>query len=319
MVTAAGGAATRVLYVGGFGRSGSTLLELCLGSLPQVCALGEVVHLWQRGLVEDQLCGCGEPFSTCPFWQQVGDRAFGGWDRLDLPAVLALKESVDRNRFVPALLAPRLRADRDERVQRYVGLYRAIYAAALATSGASVVVDSSKHVSLASCLRWSPELDLRVMHVVRDSRGVAYSWAKQVRRPEITDSVEYMPTYSAQQSAGLWLAHNAMFEALARRGVRRELVRYEDFSDDPTSTIARVAALAGLPAPVPGPDDRAGTVHLSANHTVAGNPMRFRQGAVQVRRDDAWRRDMPAARRRLVTALTAPLLLRYGYLQLTSR
>jgi hypothetical protein len=304
----------RVLYVGGFGRSGSTLLELCLGALPGVCALGEVVHLWQRGLVENQLCGCGEPFAGCPFWQRVGDQAFGGWDRLDVGEILALKESVDRNRFEPQLLGPRLGRRRAAAVQRYTGLYRSIYLAALATTGAQLVVDSSKHVSLATCLRWSRDLDLRLVHVVRDSRGVAYSWAKHVRRPEITSSVEYMPTYTPSASAGLWLAHNVMFEALVARGTARELVRYEDFVADPPGTVARIAAFAGLSTvPLHAGDLGPHEVRLSANHTVAGNPTRFRVGAVQVRRDDAWRRDMPGARRRLVTALTAPLLLRYGY------
>ena len=32
-----------------------------------------------------------------------------------------------------------------------------------------------------------------------------------------------------------------------------------------------------------------------------------------VRLDDAWRTELPAGSRRLVTALTAPLLARYGY------
>ena len=37
-------------FVGGFGRSGSTLLERVVAELPGVCALGEVLHLWERGV-----------------------------------------------------------------------------------------------------------------------------------------------------------------------------------------------------------------------------------------------------------------------------
>jgi hypothetical protein len=60
-------------------------------------------------------------------------------------------------------------------------------------------------------------------------------------------------------------------------------------------------------------------VLLSPSHTVAGNPMRFRTGPTQLRRDDAWRTELPRGRRRLVTALTAPLLARYGYLRRSGR
>ena len=49
------------------------------------------------------------------------------------------------------------------------------------------------------------------------------------------------------------------------------------------------------------------------NHTVAGNPARHRHGLVPMRLDDEWRTAMPTRDRRLVTAMTYPLLRRYGY------
>ena len=83
--------------------------------------------------------------------------------------------------------------------------YERLYAAAATVSGASVLVDSSKHAALAYCLRFAPSIDLRVVHVVRDSRGVAYSWTKTVTRPE-TDGLEEMTRYSPSRSALLWNA-----------------------------------------------------------------------------------------------------------------
>lgn len=300
----------RVAYIGGLGRSGSTLLELCIGSLAGACSLGEVVHLWERGLRDNQRCGCGRAFHDCDFWREVGEVAFGGWDRVDVADVLQLKSAVDRNRFVPRLLAPRMSGGHRSELLEYTGHYAAIYRAALHVSGAQVVVDSSKHVSLASCLRHDPALDLRVVHAVRDSRGTTYSWSKQVVRPEVTDRVEYMPRYPARTAASLWLAHNAMFEALTATGVPRLLVRYEDFVTDPAATLARVAGHVGVTdSPVVGDD----TVLLRPQHTVAGNPMRFQTGPVRLRLDEAWREQLPRSDRRLATAFTAPLMLRYGY------
>lgn len=311
-----------VLFLGGFGRSGSTLVERLVGELPGACALGEVVHLWKRALRDDELCGCGERFHECPFWRKVGDLAFGGWGNLDPQHVQSLKQSVDRNRYVPQLAAPRLRPALRRAVVEYVDLYERLYAAALQVSGASVVVDSSKHASLAFALRWSPQLDLRVLHVVRDSPGVAHSWAKRVRRPEAPGAEDYMPTYSPGKASLLWSAHNGMFELLAARGVPTRRLRYEDLLADPAARLREVAAFAGLDAEtaaalvVPAEGDTA-AVELSTMHTVSGNPMRFTTGRVTLRRDDAWRSSLPSRERRVVTALTAPLRTRYGYLRRT--
>jgi hypothetical protein len=94
-----------VLYLGGQARSGSTLLERALGQIPTFWSSGEVRYLWDRGLIENQRCGCGQPLRDCAFWTSVGERAFGGWDRIDPRSIRAWQQRVDRNRYVPAMLA----------------------------------------------------------------------------------------------------------------------------------------------------------------------------------------------------------------------
>lgn len=318
-------AKTRVLFIGGLGRSGSTLLERILCELPGVCSLGETVHLWQRGLADDERCGCGEPFSGCPFWRKVGDAAFGGWEKFDAAGFQSLKDSVDRTRFVPALSRRTLPGDLRERVTGYDAVYRTLYDAARTVSGRDLLVDSSKHISLACCLRWSEEIDLRVLHVVRDARAVAYSWSKTVSRPEAVEgSAEgaYMARWSAGKTAMHWNAQNLGFGALARQGVPTLRVRYEDFVREPEATVRRVAVFAGLDETVPLPfrtDAGEVAVDLTPNHQVAGNPMRFRTGRIALRADEAWRTALGARQRYVATGLTLPLLARYGYLRAGGR
>jgi hypothetical protein len=303
----------RVLFLGGLGRSGTTLLERILGELPGVCPLGEVVHLWRRDVLDDERCACGERFSRCDFWQRVGATAFGGWSEDLALRVVGLRAAVERTRHLPELAAPRLRAVRARLVAEYTAAYARVYRAAAAVSGARVVVDSSKHASLAFCLRWCPDVDLRVVHVVRDPRGVAYSWTKQRARPEADGHAE-MTRYPPARSALLWNALNAAFGVLERLGTPVHRLRYEEFVADPARTVGEIRRFAGLP-----PDPAAlgflgtGTARLRPCHSAAGNPMRFATGEVELRCDDAWRRELPGPQRRLVGALTAPLLGAYGY------
>src|SRR4051794_27676515 len=131
----------RVLFLAGLGRSGTTLLERALGELPGVQPLGEVIHLWQRSLVDDEPCGCGRAFSECEFWQGVGERAFGDWMRVDVQAVEAARREAIRLRRIPAVARGRSPATDSARL--VAGMHRRIYEAAGSVSGARAVVDSS--------------------------------------------------------------------------------------------------------------------------------------------------------------------------------
>jgi hypothetical protein len=91
-------------------------------------------------------------------------------------------------------------------------------------------------------------------------------------------------------------------------------VRYEDFVADPAATLAAATAELGVPLTARDlPAVSNGGVNLGPSHGLSGNPARFRSGALAIRRDDRWVTGMPAMDRAVVTALTLPLLLAYGY------
>jgi hypothetical protein len=308
----------KVLYIGGFGRSGSTLVERILGQLPGFCSAGEIVFLWQRGLLDRQLCGCGLPVPDCDFWTRVGKTAFGGWDQVDAHEMLALQKRVDRNRFIPAMLAPQIRPAARADFERYTDVLSRLYRAIGEVAGARVVIDASKHASTAFLLRRVPGIDLRVVHLVRDSRGVAYSWTKEVKKPEVTGDDAFMPVYSPSSSGRQWVAYNLLFDALGLLD-KTLILRYEALLGQPRPGLERILAAASEPVTA---DSFVflgdGWVDLGVDHTVAGNPMRFHQGRLDLRLDRAWTTKLPARDRRVVTAITWPLQLRYGYRKRTT-
>ncbi len=305
-----------VLYVGGCGRSGSTLLDRMLGAIPGTVAVGELVHLIQRGLIENEACGCGEPFRSCSFWAPVIERALGpATGATDARELRALQARVDRNRHVPRLLAPGVAPSARADLVRYTGVLGDLYRSIAAEAGAQVVVDSSKHASTAFLLRRVPGIDLRVVHLVRDSRGTAYSWTKAVARPEAATGRTMMPQLPPSRAAGRWLGYNLMFEVLdALSTVPTTRVNYENLVREPRRQLNRIIDGAGLDL------DRSfaflgeGWVELERGHSVSGNPMRFSSGRLDLQVDTAWRQQMPARDRRVVTTLTAPLLAAYGYM-----
>src|SRR5262249_49384217 len=167
-----------VVYLAGSGRSGSTLLERTLGEMPGFVNVGELIDLFRREASRAERCGCGRPFADCPFWVHVGKRAFGDWSDARLADIHPLQRRVARQRYRPQLLAMRLagpgfRAD----AARYGEYYGSLYRAMAAEAGAACVVDASKWPVQALALARGG-IDVRVIHLVRDVRGVAHSLTK---------------------------------------------------------------------------------------------------------------------------------------------
>ena len=217
-----------VVYIGGCQRSGSTLLDRMLSQVPDHLSAGEVVHLWVRGLDGNELCGCGAAFLDCPFWHEVGQVGFGGWDQVRIEEVLSLQRRVDRNRYIFFMLLPRLWRRYERDLHAYAAFLERLYRSIHQVGGGATIVDSSKHASTAFLLRRVGGLRLRVVHLVRDSRGVAFSLLREVRRPEVVDHAEYMHRASVWRSSFEWLAFNGAFHLLRMVGTPTIRERYED-------------------------------------------------------------------------------------------
>jgi hypothetical protein len=302
-----------VVYLGGFGRSGSTLVERMLAAAPGWVNVGELVDLARSVARTDELCGCGVQFSRCPRWTQVGEVAFGGWTEDVLERLAELQRAAARQRHLPRLLGSR--RPPSEALSDLRAAFARIYLAVAEVTGARVIVDASKGPALGQALAGAPGIDLRMLNVVRDPRAVAWSWNRRVERPHTASGGGQMWRIPAPRAAAQWTTLQLEMEAIAGVGrVPTARLLYEDFVVDPVGSLVAATAALGValtPTDLPRVDE--GRVELGPSHGLAGNPGRFRSGTLELRRDDGWTREMPSMDRAVVTALTLPLLKAYGY------
>jgi hypothetical protein len=197
-------------------------------------------------------------------------------------------------------------------LDNYIDVVSHLYAAIAATTGAEVIVDSSKLPSDAALLGRLDEVDPYYVHLVRDPRAVAYSWSRRKQRLDPNAPAE-MLRHGPLHSTNRWVLWNRLADTIRGRNRDRSLlVRYEDLVMDPGGTIDALLRLIGESRPErPWLEGR--TIRLSPNHTAAGNPNRLRTGAVTLTEDDEWRARMSSSRKLVVSAIAAPWLRRYGY------
>src|SRR5262249_49857923 len=142
------------------------------------------------------------------------------------------------------------------------------------------------------------------VHLVRDPRAVAHSW----REPK-----QYVWAMPAWRSTAYWSGFNLASHAITRRHPQHALfLRYEAFTADPAGppdALLRLCDEDPAGNPVQGR-----TVELHTNHTVTGNPDRFRTGTTVIRdRDDSWQTGLSTTAKLAAGVLSWPLSRRYGY------
>lgn len=308
-----GTGSTKVVYIAGSSRSGSTLLDRLLGSLQGVASLGEVRVLFSRGA--RRRCGCGERAHNCEFWSSILT-ATQERSGLDLSAMVEAWRREGHHRYVPRA-THYLRSSRRSGAQAvqeprwcYGRVLADLYESVIEHTGASTVVDSSKYAIEALLAGSAPGVDMRVVHLVRDPRGVAHSWAQRKTLPQGNTMAIVGPARVAQR----WMLDNIEAEIFLRRafGDRYRLLRYEDLVANPHDVLEDLARWAELEAAVL-PFVGANEVELTTAHTAGGNPDRFSAGVVSVRSDQRWMRTMRPFDRVVATLLCFPMIVRYGY------
>ena len=297
-----------VLYIGGWGRSGSTLIANILGSLDPFIHVGELSWIWEHGWKLNYLCGCGNRFSSCEFWRNVVFEFEKDVGNIDVDKMIYI-----RNKMAKKKLLYITEGKINDEMIEYLNCLRILYEKIYANSGNKIIIDSSKAPSHFFALKKINDVELYLLHLVRDARGCAYSWKKIIYRNDAEPGKEQLFQRLTPASSTIkWCMRNIFFEMYKSKKYKYTLLKYESFVKDVSKHVSMLTSkYAGM-------DNRIENIEVGVNHTIWGNPSRLKRGKIEIRTDDAWRREMQWKDRLLVTALSWPLLLKYGYLGKTS-
>lgn len=325
----------RLLYILAASHSGSTLLAMLLGSHPDVVTVGELKHT-SIGDVDRYRCSCGALIRQCAFWNAVQDdvRRQGVDFEVGRGMTDFATQAPDaaRRLLKPLHRGPALELVRDVALTCVPGWRRhyadvqarnaALAAAVCRRSGGTLIVDSSKiGVRLKFLLR-NPRFDVRILRLVRDGRAVALTYMDPALYADATDpqrrgggqggsrESERLPL---ERAAHEWRRSNEEAAALLRTVSRERWmeVRYEDLCADPSGTVARVYAFAGVDP------SRASTDFRSREHHVVGNGMRL-DATSEIRLDARWRTALGRADLVRFDAVAGDLNCQLGYARVTA-
>jgi len=292
----------KVVYIGGAEHNGSTFLGTTLSNHPQVEFVGELSLLPREGWLADYICACGARIRECHYWQEV--RQYWEKEVADkIDSLVQLEWQFDRHRCFPRVVIQSLFFE--HKISLYSQYTYALLEAIRDVSGKRIIVDSSKRFSRALALASVENIDLRIIYLVRDSRGVAYSWSKP-KRPK---------PRSIWDASLRWNVTNIAFSLIDRLLDEEnfKIVRYEELVDNPKAVMDEIGNFVDLDlSAIADVLQQHGELSVG-QHIGVGNGFLRNAETIKLRADNSWKQKMPQNKKNMVWALTRWGMKKHGY------
>jgi hypothetical protein len=282
-------ATPRNVFICSAGHSGSTLLDMMLGSHSAATSLGELNNL-PMDMAMNRRCACGDAMQDCSLWSQVIQRM--GADckldpyKLNLGYTLAKMGDSRSTSLVHRILTRPKLALRYIQLRHRVHFFNSltpgftngitntleVYRHVRVLTNKPIIIDSTKHYLRAVSLYLEQPETTRIVLLVRDGRGVFYSNLKR--------------GFGRDYSLRAWHSHYKRGLTLIEKYVapsHRIWIHYEDMVTQTQATLSRICEFLGIsyePAML--------EFRTVKHHNVNGNDMKFSSSG-DLRLDEAWK------------------------------
>lgn len=253
-------------------------------------------------------CICGKPFHECEFWthlcKAVGRDSKSGkvFDPMPryLPSQSLNAKIVHFINHLAFFFGPGVWKGRAAKKfkQDYQSFVKGIYD----FDPFEILVDAQKNLlTTSSWASMGGQVD-GIIHLMRDPRAYVASALKAHKSKDVD--------FYAQR----WLReHRKIDYYLNFMKVRSQVMRYEDFTDDPTDALDNIFAFLGTETQ----DVMHKPEHGRKFHMYGNNSIREFDGKVY--QNEKWRESLPAAVQQRILDLTSPLSVQYGYTPVESK
>lgn len=302
-----------IIYIAGYGRSGSTLLERILGSHENIVGTGELSMLLPLLDKQDFRCSCGESLGKCSFWSDVIDNLGDTYRDARQNRNLQLKFEA-----FPAI-GRYLLGHHSREKEKYKKLVQKIVDAVGGKElppQVKYIVDSSKtsHKEFFRPIALSKftSLNVKMIHLVRDGRGCMWSLIKGSNRKMEKGVVPNVPFATFRAAMGWFFANIAahVFQSLhpSKNYCR---IKYEDLTENYLTVLTKLEDFLDVNFDKQ-MDMLKNQQEIPLLHQVGGNRLKFRKKIV-LRQDIQWKTKLRKRQQLIFWLLDWPLALIYNY------
>jgi len=276
-----------LLYILSPSFSGSTLLTFLLAAHPEIATVGEL-KASSMGDIDNYRCSCGALLKECSFWKKVKK----GMEDKDIPFSFAefgtnfncgsaLFRRLIRLSAKSALLlrlGPRLfniPPSYRTQLERILEQNSILIELITKIQGAGVFLDGSKDPERLNQLLISRRWKIKVIHLLRDGRGIANSYMKHYNVDMRSAAREWVSTETTCERVLSGISpKNAM------------TVKYEEICQNSQQTLDRVLEFTGLGLTTLESQKPASHCHILGNNAAR---LSFCNSVIT---DEKWKREL---------------------------
>jgi hypothetical protein len=222
----------KIYYIAGYSRSGSTLLDILIGSANETFSCGEICFLPENGIRDNEFCSCGKLVNDCIFWKQVIHR----WNKVRTfsnEEYINIYKKYFRNKRL-FLFLWRIYFPNVELIAFFEDTKR-LYKIIWQENHNKIIVDSSKSPYVLLMLK-KIGFNVTTIHIVRNLRGVLFSTSKFLESNP-SDGVEKDIVPRSKANVILtWVLTNSLIFLFAK-GTNLLKISYDKLLSDPFTTL----------------------------------------------------------------------------------
>jgi len=292
----------KVLYITSLGHSGSTLLDLLAGTLPDTFSMGEVHFLsWQllQGAKPNDpqtYCSCGKEFKNCKVYGKVLNDinfekkvdVFKTPQKYDFSLtrhIVRYKSKITK-RIANKVLEISLKSVYLKPIALfiYIFYYRSIkrnwdlFDRVSKQTGKKYLIDSSKDFLRFWLLKMHRPEDIKLIILSRDLKGVASSSHGGLNQNIIDQRIKSWLEY-----------HNVKIKPAQKYLNKSEYIyiKYEDICENAKNVRRIIANFIQVPV---GDIEFENILSPYKYHTIQGNPMRLIKDDIEIKHDERWKK-----------------------------
>ena len=303
---------TSLIYIGGYGRSGSTLLDIILSNNEKIIGLGEIVAV-PLNKNESVCCSCGKELFKCEFFSRIFSKNKSVNAIVHKEMVSSCRKMEHRNNIIKNFLFKR----KNTLIEDYSKINNLLFGAIYKFKSPIYILDSSKNAPSASLrpitLKKYCGCNIKLIHLVRDCRGVIWSIMKGSNKT-IKSSENKKFLFPTIRAIFGWISANIITQLASFFIGKQNYLRiyYEDIENNPDILFKKIGEFLNL--------DLSPLIKKCLNseaflvaHKIGGNRMNNNE-KITIQIDNEWERKLPFKSHLLFWIFAWPLALLYGYL-----